>query len=732
MLLVSLFRSFARHFRFVFAFQAAATAALWAQSPSAADGFEPSVDGNVYALATQPDGKILLAGQFSSVRPNGSLYAYPRNNLARLNPDGSLDETFNGGTNGAVRAMVLQPDGKILIGGDFGGTVFSSPSGSSIETARNRIARLNADGTVDASFTASVGPALTGLALQPQVFALALQADGAVLVGGAFGSAQSGAAPAVARRNLARFNSAGALDTGYNPNPNGMVLALASHLDGKMVVGGGFTTFQENGGTQVTTRNRIARLNLNGTVDSPFDPNADNGVTSLAVQRDGKIVLGGYFTKLQPVGNDSAANRSHLARLNPDGTIDSEFYPNAGGNVTTIVIAPDGGILVGGPFLSVWGRGATTISFRNAARFTPDGAVDTAFNLGLNAEASAFAFQSDGKIVVGGYFTRAQPPGVASAKVRNRLARFSATGSLDTSFELDAGGRPLVSVVQADGKIVLGGSFTNVGGETHNFLARLNPDGSVDSSYKPDFNGRVLALAYEASSGKILVGGSFTTIGGETRNHIARLNPSGTIDSEFNPDIDGQVGSIVVQSDGKILVGGAFFTAKPLGTSERTTRNNILRLNANGTLDTAFDPNTDASVTSIVVQSDGKIIFGGSFTRLQPNAAANATIRSRLARVNADGTLDTTYDPNFNGDVAALALQGDGKLIVGGAFGLLAPPGSTAATVRSRLVRINPDGTIDAFNPSANGTVLAIALQPDGKILIGGAFTTLTPNGATD
>jgi uncharacterized delta-60 repeat protein len=217
------------------------------------------------------------------------------------------------------------------------------------------------------------------------------------------------------------------------------------------------------------------------------------------------------------------------------------------------------------------------------------------------------------------------PAGATTALTRNHIARLNADGSVDATFELDEGGRILASVTQADGRIVVGGTFTSVGGATHNYLARLNADGTVDPSYNPDFNGRVYALAYETGSGKTIVGGAFTTIGGESRNHIARLNPNGTIDSEFNPNIDGQVGVIVLQPDGRILVGGTFNSVAPVGATASTSRSNALRLNANGTLDPTFDPSVNSSVSAIALQSDGKILLGGLFSAVAPGLAGNTS-----------------------------------------------------------------------------------------------------------
>ncbi len=723
MLLASLLRSAARLFRPVGAAVLVSFVLLaGARAQSlAADGFSPAVDGNVFALVVQTDGRIVIGGQFSSVQ------GFPRANLARLNADGSVDESFDPSPNAPVRALVLEPDGRLLVGGDF---TSLRPGGTGAAVARGLLARVNVDGTVDAAFNPNLGGTLL-----PQVHALLRQANGQIVAGGTFTTAQSnGAAAAVTRNFLARFAANGALDTAFNPNPNALVLALASHVDGKIVVGGGFTSFQPAGDSSATVRNRLARLNANGTLDTEFNPNANNGVTALAVQRDGKIVLGGFFTTLQPIGDSAPSGRQRLARLNVDGTLDSEYIPRADAAVTVLAVAPDGTLLVGGAFTNVWGRGSATLSRSYVARFGPDGSLDADFAPVVNGQVAAVGFQADGRIVIGGYFTRATPAGRTGTVVRNHLARLNADGSLDADFELDAGGRILASVTQSDGKIVVGGTFTSVGGTTHNYLARLNADGSVDEAYRPDFNGRVLALAIQ-NDGKVVAAGTFTTIGGEPRNYLARLNPNGTIDSEFNPSLDNQAGALAIQGDGKILVGGSFSNVTPARASTSTARANLLRLNADGTLDTAFDPSPNAAVAALFVQSDNKILVGGQFTLFTPGFAANTSAtsvsRNNLARLNADGTVDTAFNPSTAARVSAIVAQSDGKVVAGGAFTAVFGTDDINSTTRNRLVRFGTDGKIDtAWNPNANGNVLALALQSDGKLLVGGAFTTLQPNDA--
>ena len=177
------------------------------------------------------------------------------------------------------------------------------------------------------------------------------------------------------------------------------------------------------------------------------------------------------------------------------------------------------------------------------------------------------------------------------------------------------------SPVQSDGKILVGGYFTTIGGVARNYIARLNPDGSIDTAFNPNANNILSSIAVQAD-GKILIGGRFTTIGGVARSYIARLNPNGSVDATFNPNgttrrtlpgipgsgnVNGSVGSIGVQADGKVLIGGSFATIGGV------TRNTIARLNSDGNLDIGFNANfaTVAPpfvVKSIALQADGKIL----------------------------------------------------------------------------------------------------------------------------
>ena len=179
--------------------------------------------------------------------------------------------------------------------------------------------------------------------------------------------------------------------------------------------------------------------------------------------------------------------------------------------------------------------------------------------------------------------------------------------------------------------------------------------------------------------GKILIGGGFNSVLGVSRHNLVRLNVDGSLDTTFNPNPGGDVRAITVQPDGKILIGG-LFSDVGFGTG----RNQIARLNADGLPDPVFNPSANGNVYSVALQPDGKVLLAGDFTTLRPNGAATATTRNHIARVNPDGTLDTTFNPNANGTVSSIVIQPDGKILLGGSFTAI------GATTRNRIARVRP------------------------------------------
>ena len=358
---------------------------------------------------------------------------------------------------------------------------------------------------------------------------------------------------------LAQF---GGVDTTFKPGFDNKVFSILVQPDGKLLVSGFFTKVGN------ASRRGIARLNADGSVDATFDPGTGavnttglpHTVEAQALQSDGRVVIGGRFNQFNGVP------RNAIARLNSDGSLDMSYtpvveYPDIV-VVAALAVQPDGKILIGGEFTSVNGTPRSYV-----ARLNPDGSLDLTFDPGAgpNSGVTASAVQSDGRFVVVGSFTS------FNGASRARIARLNAEGSLDMSFDPGAGPNNYVTStsLQPDGKTVIGGAFTSVGGTNRIFVARLNSDGSLDNSFQPNITlsfGSVLAVQTEVD-GKIYVGGSFSTVDGLSRNNLARLNGDGSLDMSFSVGSGSSGGqqnfgvyAFAIQTNGNVLVGGDFTT----------------------------------------------------------------------------------------------------------------------------------------------------------------------------
>jgi len=298
------------------------------------------------------------------------------------------------------------------------------------------------------------------------------------------------------------------------------------------------------------------------------------------------------------------------------------------------------------------------------------------------------------------------------------VCRLNPDGTKDTGFDNTTGFGNTVNVIAIDsnGKIYVGGSYNAYKGVTNNNIIRLNPDGSKDSGFdnSTGFNSQVTAIVID-SNGKIYVGGNFITYKGVTNNYIIRLNPDGSKDTGFDntTGFNSNVGTIAIDSNGKIYVVGLFTSYKG------ATENRIIRLNTDGSKDTAFDNSTGfgSQVNTIAIDSNGKIYIGGAFTTYK------GVTETRIIRLNPDGSKDTAFDntTGFNNTVAAIAIDSNGKIYVGGFF--ITYKGVT----ENRIIRLNPDGSKDTAFDNTTGfdvSVNAITIDTNGKIYVGGGFST--------
>jgi uncharacterized delta-60 repeat protein len=659
----------------------------------------PSIDGHVRSIVAQPDGKILIAGEFAFV------HGTPRRGIARLNVNGTTDCVFMNGlsgaenyfsTKGSIHSVALQSDGKIVVAGTF-----SAMNG----VARTNIARLNADGTLDVGFNAEIlqdngyGGYLSGYPV-----CVAAQPDGKVLLIGSFSLVNG-----VRRSNIARLNSDGTSDTGFECSvlrdpPPCWLYGVAVQNDGKVLVGGDFN--RVNGVHQFG----IARINANGSLDTSFESGRDGGsswtVSKIAVQSDRKIVIGSNFPWAGGWG---------IMRLNANGAVDGSFrqISDTIGSLSSLAVQADGRIFVAGSF-----RDANGLTPAGIMRLNPDGSLDNGFHAA--AIGNLVTPQNDGRVLVGGW-----PGGPTGG-----IARLNQDGTLDNGFQKAFSGivNSLNTIaMQADGGVLLGGTDYYINGVRHDGLARLAGDGGLDYNFQAAVDGYSGGTVYQVAAqidNKIMVSGHLWSINDTARSSVARLNTDGSVDSSFqNGGLSSEsvIPTLAMQTDGKVLIGGRLFFTN----DNETALSYLARLNTDGTRDGGFLPGfsgPDGLVASAVLQSDGKVLIAGTFTNV------NGVGQRRVARLNPDGSLDRSFRSVFgDSDRTAypIALQSDGKVVVANEwkFGYIGG---------LRIRRLNSDGTLDAGFHEAKiagaggfARVHSIVVQRDGSILVAGSFSSI-------
>ena len=601
---------------------------------------------------------------------------------------------FNPGADGTIRRLFVQADGKLLVTGDFG-TIAGG--------TRQRLARLRADGTLDTGFSVNVDGAVNSVAQLD---------DGRLLISGPFTTVDG-----VARASLALLRADGSLDTSYTLQPPGgynVVVTLARQADGKIVLGGNFDRL---GGQIIPVG--IARLNADGSLDNGFvGPGLD--VTGLAIDPQNRVLaVGSIFAK-----------QYGFVRLRTDGTEDASFVLQQDlmwalfEQVERLAVQADGSILLAGPFTFT----RDTRTWKNLLRVLPDGTLDEAFQPNPDGAVNDVVVQPDGNIVIVGAF--AQVGGVA----RSGIARLRGNGSVDTAFNTPASGVVNAVLVQADGKIALGGEFSALGSVARQRLGRLERGGTPEADFivgadpiypgvgSGGFFGGVDSFALYPD-GRLLIAGNFNFVGVDARSGYARINVDGTVDTAFQAP-DARATAVVLQPDGRVLIAGGFASVNG------APRFGIARLLADGALDTSFvtpdwsQGGGSPTVTAILLQPDGKVVMAGYWRA--PSMASTIV----LTRFNADGSPDTSFvNPvidSYYSTIIALALDKDGKLLVGGKYT------SIAGVAQTGIARLNGDGTLDAsFHADVDADVMTVQPQPDGKVLIGGWFGTVNGVGRT-
>ena len=550
------------------------------------------------------------------------------------------------------------------------------------------------------------------------------------------------------------FANSATIDPSFNfKNPvwlDNSVTKVVKQLDGKLLVGGFFSTYQW------ISVNRIIRLNVDGTRDTTFsiDNWFNDNVNDLALQSNGKIIVGGNFSVYKWI----SANK--IIRLNPDGSRDPSFDMGIWFNnkVNKIAIQTNGKIIVIWDFTTYKWASANKI-----IRLNSDGSRDNSFDVGngFNYYTECIAIQDDGKIIVGGWFTSYNWTNI------NRIIRLNSDGSRDTSFDVGNGfNNEFVAkiIIQPDGKMVVGWRFTTYKWVNANGLLRINSDGSRDNSFVNNTSDmddlRDLALQNDGkiiawwcssqynctqhniirlntdwsidnsfdigkwfdsqtnslmvdTNGKIIVGGWFRQYKWTAARWIIILDTDGTRDDYFKTwdGLSDYIGTILMQPDKKMIIVGGFYSYGWVNSKY------IMRLNPDGSRDSSFDigDGFDSLPNTAVLQDDGKIIVGWWFTSYKWVSA------NHIIRLNPDGSRDNSFNMGngFNSIVWSILTQNDGKIIVEGYSNTYNRSPTT------RIVRLNTDWTKDtSFNPVLpnNWWPFPIAQQSDGKLLVGGSW----------
>ncbi len=369
-------------------------------------------------------------------------------------------------------------------------------------------------------------------------------------------------------------------------------------------------------------------------------------------------------------------------------TRESSSSSGANKKVIDIRIQDDGKILVIGDFTKL--RDQKRYGF---GRLNPDGSLDTTFNIQTNRTITAFALQKDGKILIGGYFT------IVDNQACIKMGRLYQDGRLDTSFnpfakyvnDQDlAGIRRIELGLDSQIFCIKSGNFANP-------INWMTPDGKqlTPIEFLPILEEETLGRVIELRNfdirafvlqddGMVILGGAIFELFKKPQDNIVRFNADHSIDNNYNPGVgNSYIMTLTLQADGKLLVSGSLERISGVHQKLGIFNETMVRLNPNGTLDDSFTIKCHDRIHAVAIQPNGKIIIGGAFKKI------NGSPCKYIGRLNPDGSTDTTFDSEANKPVLSLALQPDGKIVIGGDFTEI------CGKNHERIARINPNGTID-------------------------------------
>jgi len=707
---------------------------------------EPTLDQNTWVTNGNVQVSVIngsyayIGGGFTYVGPHTG------NGVPVYASNGSAISSF-AKVNGSVSAVLPDGSGGWFIAGNF------DKVGS---VARNRLAHILSDGSVDASWNPDADATVSAVAYAPD--------HTLIYIGGNFTSVGG-----QARQHLASISSATGAVTSWVADANGAVTAIAP--TGTIIyIGGAFTNVSSS------ARNYLAAVDASTGGATAWDPSANGQVNSLQLSADGQtIYAAGTFSI---IGSDT---RNYIAAIDATAATSTAWDPNANNTIQTIFRDGDT-IYAGGSFTNIGGASrsyiaALDVSTGNATAWDP------------SADASVYVLSAYGsKIYVGGGFT------YIGGQSRNFIAAIDASAGNATSWNPNAGNNVNTLAVSDDGsQVYLGGDFNSINGASRNYIAEVNLDTGAATAWNPSADNAVSAMALDTSHSKLYVGGSFTNIGGQSRNYLAALDLSSGNATAWDPGANSTVNVLGLSTDKQtVYVGGSFTN---IGADSRAY---LGAIDATTATATSWAPMANYPVYDFAINQAQNLIFTGSgivrcriivslpplhtfpilpipirrpFPRppfppvcryfgeadaYQINDGSNlwavtanervltvalssdeSTLylggnfyifdgenRNRLAALTSIDTASpvlSPWNPDAEANVNKLRINPSDSLIyVGGGFT------SVSSTARNYVAAISADGVLGSWNPSADNSVLSLAFDSSGaKLLLGGDFLNI-------
>lgn len=650
-------------------------------------------DGTIYASLVLNDGKLLIAGNFTSVEGFRTL------GIARLTSQGVIDTAFKILTpraSGQYRCLTQDADGNIWVGGDFAGAFGAN---------RRALAKLSPNGQVlsDMSYNGVLS----------QVNCIRFSSLNQLWIGG-----------------IGRQRCAERLDNTGNPVPGFTAPALAVNpsdtnhpeirdilIDSaltRIVLGGRFTQYGN------TPSSGLVAIDGDGNVNQSFRPQSISGVVCrIKKLSSGKYLIGGHFYRTGP----GTQGRNRIARLESNGLLDVSFAgwdEQEDDGIIDMTVLDDNTIIAAGTTLP--DERAPSGGMYKINRFgTITSRLNSSNGSGGSPIIMTIAPMTGGRLFVGGRF------GQYNAKARRRMAIIDTLGQLQSAYNPPIGPNgPITALANhPNGTTWLAGRFDTWNNRPVSGLLAIQNDGTLNTSFPraSTIGGQILTLA-PSQDGKVWVGGDLTSYSGWLVNGLFRMQANGRIDSSLAPINNGYtmtVRKLTLGSDGKLYVSGMFLPAFPATGPTRY----FLRLMPDGQLDASFTPFEGGEVRDFVLEADGKItLIGGAFV------ANGGTRRFGHIRLLYSGAVDALYLGTENLDSARVVQQGhrlnDGSLLLSGPR--ISLPSRQVGT-GTGLVRFDAFGLIDASFQQRQTDSLFIscsAVLPDGRILVGGRFDGLT------